>query len=76
MWFRGTKNGVSVWFILWGMSDLGYNAELYKTAYGVRQFLTNPVYRNLPVVRVGRAVLSESGLEEKEHWTKEEFLES
>jgi len=76
MWFRGTKTGVAVWSILWGKPDTGYNAEFYKTPYGIRKWLTNPVFRDVPVVRVSRVELSENGWEEKEHWTKEEFLES
>lgn len=77
MWFRGTKSGVGVWFILWGKADTGYNAEFYATPYGVRRWLTGEAMRNVPVVRIGRAVLSETGWEEKEVWiTREAFLGS
>lgn len=75
MWFRGTKSGVGVWFILWGKPDTGYNAELFKTPFGVRHWLITPAFQAVPVVRIGRVVLSESGWEEKEVWnTREEFL--
>lgn len=77
MWFRGTKSGVGVWFVLWGRADIGYNAEFYKTPYGLRNWLTSSAYKDVPVVRVGRAVLSPNGWEEKECWeSREEFLES
>lgn len=77
MWFRGTRSGVGIWFVLWGKPDTGYNAELYKTPYGLRNWLMNPAFQNVPVVRLGRVVLSERGWEEKECWkTREEFLGS
>lgn len=77
MWFRGTMSGVGIWFILWGKPDTGYNAEFYKTPNGVRNWLIHPAFREVPVVRIGRVVLSEMGWEEKEVWrTREEFLGS
>lgn len=77
MWFRGTKTGVGIWFILWGRPDIGYDAELYKTPYGVRNWLMNRAYQNVPVARIGRVVLTPSGWEEKECWlSREEFLKS
>lgn len=77
MWFRGTKTGVGIWFVLWGKPDTGYNAELYKTAYGLRNWLLNPAFQNLPIVRIARVVLSEMGWQEKEVWrTRKEFLGS
>jgi len=75
MWYRGTKSGVGLWFVLWGKPDTGYNADFYKTPYGLRNWLTAPVYRKVPVVRIGRVVLTPDGWEEKEVWrTREEFL--
>lgn len=75
MLFSGTKFGVGVWFILWGGPEIGYNAELYKSLNGVKNWLQ--AFRDVPVVRIGRAVLSESGWEEKECWrTREEFQNS
>lgn len=77
MWFRGTESGVGVWFVLWGRPDIGYSAEFWKTPYGLRNWLTNSAFRDLPVVRLGRVVITESGWEEKEVWrTREEFLSS
>jgi len=78
MWFIGTKTGIGVWFILWKNEVSGnFNSELYKTPYGVRNWLTNSAYSNLNVVRVGRAVLTPNGWEEKDVWnTRAEFLNS
>lgn len=77
MWFRGTKFGVGIWFVLWGKADTGYNADFYKTSNGLRNWLLEPAFRNLPIVRIGRVVLTQAGWEEKELWrTREEFLAS
>lgn len=69
MWFKGTKYGVGIWFILWGKAAIGYNAELY-----IRNWLLN-IADDVPIVRIGRAVLTQTGWEEKEHWdSREQFL--
>jgi len=75
MWFRGTKDGVGIWYICWGKAS--YNAELYATPYGVRKWLVSEVMRNIPIHRIGRMVITEDGPVEKEHWSsREEFLKA
>lgn len=75
MWLTGNKFGVGFWFILWGSPETDYNAEFYLTAHGVRNWLLNRAYSILPVARIGRAVLTPAGWEEKEVWeTREGFL--
>lgn len=77
MWFRGTNYGVGIWYICWGEKGSSYNAELYATPYGVRQWLTSKAMSEVPVHRIGRIVITEDGPVEKEHWdSREEFLEA
>ena len=75
MLFRGTKYGVGIWYICWGVKGCEYNAELYATPYGVRKWLTGIGMGAVPVHRIGRIVITEDGPVEKEHWDSlEEFL--
>lgn len=74
MWFRGNRTGVEIWYVCWGRTLWARNADLYKTPYGVRKWLLSPANSATPVWRVGRFVITENGPEEKEHWTRDEFL--
>ncbi len=75
MWFKGTKFGVSIWYVCWGLKGESYNAELYQTTTGLKMWLVNPSYRDMSIFRIGRVVITEDGPVEKEHWdTREEFL--
>ena len=76
MWLRGDKGGVGRWYVCWGLKGESYNVELYHTLNGLVKWMTNVVYASVPVLRVGRMVITEEGPVEKEHWdTRAEFLE-
>lgn len=75
MWFRGGKDGVSIWYVCWGREDVELNVEEYKTLNGLAKWFANEAYREVPVQRAGRVVISKDGVEEKDHWdSREEFL--
>lgn len=75
MWIRGTKYGVGIWYVCWGRKGVEYNIDLYKTTIGLKRWLTNKAFMDVPICRIGRIVITEDGVVEKEHWdTREEFL--
>jgi len=74
MWLR--KNGVGRWYVCWGVKGDSYNVELYQTLNWLTKWMIDKTYHNLPVLRIGRMVITEEGPVEKEHWSsREEFLE-
>lgn len=76
MWLKGSKNGVGRWYVCWGVKDAYYNVELYQTLNGLVKWLIRKTYLGLPVLRIGRMVITEAGPVEKETWpSREEFLE-
>lgn len=76
MWLRGSKGGVGRWYVCWGLKGESYNVELYVTLNGLAKWMINKVYRDIPVLRIGRMVITEDGPVEKEHWgSRGEFLE-
>lgn len=75
MWLRGSKSGVGRWYVCWGLKGAGYNVELYQTLTGLIKWMINKTYGDVPVLRVGRMVITEEGPVEKESWSsREEFL--
>lgn len=76
MWIKGHKHGVGFWYVLWGLKGEAYNMDVYLTFNGLANWMRKEVYRDIPVLRVGRMVITEEGFVEKEHWTsREEFVE-
>lgn len=76
MWIKGHKNGVGFWYVLWGREGTTYNLEVYHTLNGLANWMRKEVYKNVPVQRVGRMVVTKEGFTEKEHWdSREEFIE-
>lgn len=75
MWIKGHKNGVGFWYVLWGRKGTTYGMEVYLKLNGLAKWFRREVYMNVPVLRIGRMVVTEEGFVEKEHWTsREEFL--
>ena len=76
MWLRGGKSGVGRWYVCWGLKGESYNADVYQTLNGLVKWMINKVYREVPVLRIGRMIITEEGPVEKEHWdSREEFLQ-
>lgn len=75
MWFKGGKTGVSIWYVCWGREGVTHNVEGYSTLNGLAKWFANKAYRAVPVLRVGRMVISKGGIEEKDIWeSREEFV--
>lgn len=75
MWLKGSKSGVGRWYVCWGRKGEIYNVELYQTLNGLINWMLKKVYSEVPVLRVGRLVITEEGPVEKESWpSREEFL--
>ena len=78
MWIKGQKNGVGFWYVLWGQKGKVYNMEVYLTLNGLANWFRKDAYRDIPVLRIGRMVVTEKGFaeQEREQWTsRKEFLE-
>ncbi|MBA7705278.1 hypothetical protein ES703_114104 [subsurface metagenome] len=76
MWIKGHKNGVGFWYVLWGAKGASYDMEVYQTLNGLVNWMRREAYREMPVLRVGRMVVTEEGFVEKECWaSREEFIE-
>jgi hypothetical protein len=76
MWIKGNQFGVGFWYVLWGREEVTYNLEVYHTLNGLANWIRKEAYKNVPVQRVGRMVVTEKGFEEKEHWaSREEFID-
>lgn len=75
MWFKGGKNEVCIWYLCWGREGESFNLEGYMTLHGLAKWFTKEVYKGVPVLRVGRMIISKEGVVEKDHWdSREEFL--
>ncbi len=75
MWLRGSKNGVSRWYVCWGVKGVSYNVELYQTLNGLVKSLLTNAYSELPIHRIGRMVITEEGPVETHFWpSREQFL--
>jgi len=75
MWLRGNKDGVGRWYVCWGAKGESYNVELYQTLNGLVKWMINKAFRDIPVHRIGRMVITEEGPVEKEIWSsREEFF--
>ena len=68
MWFKGGKNAVCIWYVCWGRQDATCNVEGYKTLNGLAKWFANAAYREVPIQRVGRMIISKEGIEEKDTW--------
>ena len=76
MWIKGHKTGVGFWYVLWGVEGSSYNMEVYQTLNGLANWFRKKPYREIPVLRVGRMVVTKEGFVEKEHWiNREQFIE-
>jgi len=76
MWLRGSKSGVGRWYVCWGRKGECYNVELYQTLSGLVKWMINKTYLEVPVLRVGRMVITEEGPVEEETWaSREQFME-
>lgn len=76
MWIKGHENGVGFWYVLWGAKGASYNMEVYQTFNGLANWFRKGAYRDIPVHRIGRMVVTEEGFAEKEHWiNREQFIE-
>lgn len=75
MWFKGGKTGVCIWYVCWGREGTSFNLEGYQTLNGLAKWFAKEAYKGVPVLRVGRMIISKDGVEEKDHWdSREEFL--
>jgi len=76
VWIKGHASGVGFWYVLWGRKGATFNLEVYHTFNGLANWMRKEVYKEVPVLRVGRMVVTEEGFAEKEHWdSREEFIE-
>lgn len=76
MWIKGYQTGVGFWYVLRGKEETSYNLEVYRTFNGLANWMRKEVYKDVPVQRIGRMVVTREGFAEKEHWdSREEFIE-
>ena len=75
MLFKGTKYAVAIFYVCWGREGATVNVEAYHTLNGLAKWFAKEAYKKVPVLHVGRIIISKDGVEEKETWeTREEFL--
>ena len=75
MFIQRRKTRVSIWFVLWGQKGTVFNADIYKTAAGLKRGITTEEWKDVPVVRLGKIEFTETGPSEKIYWaTREAFL--
>jgi len=75
MFIEGTTSGVGFWYVCWGLQGESYYMNTYLKLNGLAKWFASEAYKGVPVLRVGRIVITEKGVEEKEHWeSREEFL--
>lgn len=72
MLVHGTKTGASIWFILWGRKETVLNMSIYTTPGGLKSWVTGEEWQDIPVVRLGKIELTETGPVEKIFWTTRE----
>jgi len=72
MFCRGFKGGVCLWYVLWGAAGDDCYASVYLTLNGLAKWINNN--QGVPIHRIGRIILEPKGPEEKESWTREEFV--
>lgn len=73
MFCRGSKFGVGLWYVLWGAEGGDCYASIYLTLHGLAKWINN--HPQVSIHRIGRLVLQPDGPEEKESWTRPEFVE-
>ena len=75
MFIEGSTSGVGFWYVCWGREGSAYYLSTYLKLNGLAKWFASEAYREVPVRRVGRVVITGKGVEETRTWgSREEFL--
>jgi len=75
MFIQGSKESVGFYYVCWGRPGVRYDLNMYVTLNGLVKWMIGELWKEVPIIRIGRLIFTEEGVTEKDTWSsREEFL--